>query len=413
MNREPYLERRRRLMDTISEGWIVIRGRGPEGHNPNLFYFTGLSEPAAALVLAPSGVRIGTGRKNPGPDYVRGRMVRQVLFLPPADPLAARWGEDGAATLGAVDPQSLGLDVALPATELDEALTAWLGTASVVHLVRGFPASLAGPNDPDADFATRIRDRFLGVTVRDATPAVQQMRRVKDTAEQQAIRRSIDVTHQALEAAIRGMAPGRRECELEAEIARVYRAHGGTHAFEPIVGGGPNALKLHYTRNDGTLRDGELLLVDTGVALAGYRSDITRTLPVSGKFSARQREVYEVVLRAADAAIAACRPGALLGDVHARAYEVIAAAGFGGQDFPHGIGHHLGLDTHDVGDPQRPLEAGCVVTIEPGLYLAEESIGVRIEDDVLISGEGARILSESIPRGAGEVEAWIARLPRA
>jgi len=409
MNREPYLERRRRLMDTIAGGFIVVRGRGPEGFSPNLFYLTGLTEPAATLVLAPSGVRIGTGRKNPGPDYVRGRMVRQVLFLPPPDPLAARWGEDGAATLGAVDPQSLGLDAALPATELDEALTAWLASASTVHLVRGFPASLTAPADPDADFAARIRNRFLGMTVRDATAAVHELRRLKDAGEQQAIRRSIDVTREALEAAIRCMAHGRRECELEAEIARVYRAHGGTHAFEPIVGGGPNALKLHYTRNDGTLRDGELLLIDTGVALAGYRSDITRTLPVSGKFSARQREVYEVVLHAQQAAIAACRPGALLGDVHARAYEVIAAAGFGGQDFPHGIGHHLGLDTHDAGDPQRPLEAGCVVTIEPGLYLAEERIGVRIEDDVLITSDGGRILSEAIPRGADEVEGWVAR----
>ena len=408
MNCKPYLERRRRLMASITDGWIVIRGRGPEGLNANLFYLTGLTEPAATLVLAPSGVRIGTGRKHPGPDYVRGRMVQQVLFLPPPDPLAARWGEDGPAILGAVDPRDLGIDAALPATDLDEALTAWLGSASTVHLVRGFPASLAAPADPDADFAARIRSRFLGVTVRDATPAVHEMRRVKDPGEQEAMRRSIDVTSQALEAVVRRMAPGQRECELEAEIARVYRANGGTHAFEPIVGCGPNALKLHYTRNDGTLRAGELLLIDTGVTVAGYRSDITRTLPVSGRFSARQREVYDTVLRAQEAAIAACRPGALIGEVHARAFEVIAEAGFGGQDFPHGIGHHLGLDTHDVGDPQRPLEAGCVLTIEPGLYLGNEDIGVRIEDDVLITREGPRVLSEAIPRGAAQIEAWIA-----
>jgi len=408
MNPETYLARRRRLMDEVREGCVVIGGLGPEGANPNLFYLTGLAEPAATLVLAPSGVRVGTGRKHPGPDYVRGRIVRQVLFLPPADPLAARWGEGSSVVLGSVDAADLGLDELLPAPDLNEVLGAWLASNSTVHLVRGFPASLAGPPDPDSMFATRIRDRFIGVTIRDATPVVHEMRRVKEDAEQDAIRRSIDVTRQALEALIGRMAHARSECELEAEITRVYRSHGGAHAFEPIVGCGRHALELHYTNNDGPVRHGELLLVDTGARIAGYRSDITRTFPVSGKFSERQREVYDTVLRAQSAAIAACRPGALVGDIHARAFEVIAQAGFAAEDFPHGIGHHLGVDTHDAGDYQRPLEAGCVLTVEPGLYLAGEGIGIRIEDDVLVTTDGPTVLSEAIPRGADEVEAWMA-----
>jgi len=404
-----YQERRRRLMSTVGEGWIVVRGRGPEGANPNLVYLTGVGEPGATLVLAPSGVRIGTGRKHPGPDYVRGRMARQVLFLPATDPLAARWGEDSAAPLGSLEAHDLGLDAVLPAGDLTDLLSAWLASTTTLHVVRAFPASLAAASDPDAEFAERIRTRFLGVTVRDATPAVHEMRRVKDPAEQQAMLRAIDVTRQALDALVRRMAHAEREHELEAEIARVYRSHGASHAFEPIVGCGPNAMKLHYTRNDGAVRRGELLLVDTGAMLAGYRSDITRTLPVGGKFSARQREVYEAVLRAETAAIGLCRPGGRIGDIHARAFEVLAEAGFGGAEFPHGIGHHLGLDTHDVGDAQRPLEPGCVVTIEPGLYLEDEGLGVRIEDDVLVTESGPRVLSQDIPRGADDIEAWIAK----
>ena len=404
-----YQQRRHRLMSTVGEGLVVVRGRGPEGASPNLIYLTGVAEPAATLVLAPAGVRIGTGRKHPGPDYVRGRVVRQVLFLPAQDPLAARWGEDSAASLGSVEAHELGLDAVLPTGELMDLLSAWLASTSAVHLVRGFPASLSAPSDPDAELAERIRSRFLGVTVHDATPAIQEMRRVKDPAEQQAVLRAIDVTRRALDAVVGRMAQVELECELEAEISRVYRARGARHAFEPIVGCGPNALKLHYTRNDGAVRSGELLLVDTGAVLQGYRSDITRTFPVGGSFSPRQRQVYEAVLRAQTAAIEECRPGARLGDVHARAFEVVARAGFGGAEFPHGIGHHLGLDTHDVGDAQRPLEPGCVVTIEPGLYLADEGIGVRIEDDVLVTASGPRILSEAIPRGADEIEAWIAR----
>jgi len=408
MNPETFLARRRRLMDEIREGCIVVRGRGPEGTNPNLFYLTGLDEPAATLVLAPAGVRVGTGRKHPGPDYVRGRIARQVLFLPPADPLAVRWGESGSTVLGSIEAADLGVDELLPAPELHEVLGAWLASASKVHLVRGFPASLGGPDDPDSELAMRIRGRFIGVTLRDATPVVHEMRRVKEAAEQDAIRRAIDVTRRALEALLGRMAHARNECELEAEITRVYRSHGGTHAFDPIVGCGRHALELHYTRNAGALDPGELLLVDTGARIAGYRSDITRTFPVSGKFSPRQREVYDAVLRAQAEAIAACRPGALVGDIHARAFEVIARAGFAADDFPHGIGHHLGIDTHDAGDYQRPLEAGCVLTIEPGLYLVSEGIGVRIEDDVLVTADGPRVLSEAIPREAEEIEAWIA-----
>jgi Xaa-Pro aminopeptidase len=149
------------------------------------------------------------------------------------------------------------------------------------------------------------------------------------------------------------------------------------------------------------------VLVDTGALLDGYRADITRTLPVSGRFSPRQRQVYDAVLAAEEAAIAACRPGATLGEVHAVAHASIDRAGFG-PAFIHGIGHHLGLETHDVGDVHRPLAPGAVVTIEPGVYLEDEGLGIRIEDDVLVTDAGPIVLSQSIPRDGAAVERWLA-----
>ena len=409
MTTKPYLDRRRRLMRSLENGLILVRGGGPEGVNPNFFYLTGIAEPSAALLLAPEGVRVGTGRRNPGPEYVRGRMARQILFLPPTNQLAARWGEDCSATVENADAEQLGVDELISTSDMNEALTVWLARASALRVVRGFPSSLSGAADADTSFAERVRARFLGLQLLDATPVVHEMRRLKDHGEHEAIKRSIDVTQQALDAVVGRLASGLLEHELEAEIARVYRAHGGTHAFEPIVGCGANALKLHYTSNDGPVEKGKLLLIDTGVSIQGYKSDITRTLPVDGKFTPRQREVYEVVLRAQEEAIAMCRPGVLIGDIHARSFEVIAEAGYSGGDYPHGIGHHLGLETHDVGDVHVPLEAGAVMTIEPGVYVSGDDIGVRIEDDVLVTDDGPRVLSAAIPKTVEDVERWVSQ----
>jgi Xaa-Pro aminopeptidase len=408
MTFEKHNARRRTLMSRLGSGLVLVRGQAAQGAvSPSFLYLTGLAEPAGVLALARDGIRIGTGRQHPGPDYVRGRIVEQVLFLPAGNPLLARWGEDSAVTLDSVRAEDLGVDAVLPAGEMPSHLTQWLAAARTVHLVRGAPASLAADADPDAELAERIRHRFLGLELRDGTPVLHEMRRIKDESEIAAIRRAIDVTAEGLRALAARLAPGARENELEAEIARVYRAHGATHAFAPIVGAGSNALKLHYEKNADTLAAGQLVLVDTGAALDGYRADITRTLPVDGTFSARQREVYDAVLDAEEAAIAACRPGATLGEIHARAYESIDRAGFG-PAFIHGIGHHLGLDTHDVGDVHRPLAPGAVVTIEPGVYLEPEALGVRIEDDVLVGPDGPVVLSEAIPRDAAAVERWIA-----
>jgi len=395
--------RRDALLSQCGGGLVLVRGQAPHGVNPNFVYLTGIAEPRAALLMSTDGLRIGTGRNHPGPDYVRGRMVHQLLFLPAADPLAARWGEDSAATTGSVDAAAAGFDAVLPIGDLGPLLEQALARAGVMHFVRGCPPLLAGAEDADAAFLARVRHTFFDLRLQDATPAVHEMRRVKDAGEVGKIEASLALTAAALDVALETLRGGLDEHEVEAEITRTYRAGGATHAFDPIVAAGANACLMHYTSNSSRIDPGGMLLIDTGAKLGDYCSDITRCYPVDGRFSDRQREIYETVLRAEREAIAICRPGTSLADVHARAWEVVDEAGFG-KDFIHGTSHHLGLETHDAGDVHRPLEAGCVVTVEPGIYLTDERLGVRIEDDVLVTDGEPRVLSAAIPVEPGQIE---------
>jgi len=395
-------------MRQFPEALILVSGGAPGRLNPNFLYLAGIPEPRGALLLAPEGTRVGIGRSNPGPDYVRGTRARTVLFLPPRDPLAARWGEDSAATVEGVDAKQIGLDVVLPSTERDAVLSRCFHHGRTLAYVRANDAQLGGDDGTDAALVARVARRFLNLDIVDATAAVHEMRRLKTNEEVRAIEQAVAVTAEALDRATATLRPGMREYEVEAEIARVYRAHGATHAFDPIVACGANALLLHYDRNTGPVEPGKLLLIDTGASLAGYNADITRTVPVGGRFSPEQRKVYETVLAALEEAISLCKPGAELGELHARAYQVIDDAGYG-EHFVHGLGHYIGLETHDVGDVHRPLEPGAVVTIEPGVYLPDGQIGVRIEDDVLITADGCRVLSDAVPRSVDAVERWMER----
>jgi Xaa-Pro aminopeptidase len=181
-------------------------------------------------------------------------------------------------------------------------------------------------------------------------------------------------------------------------------------AYNSIVGSGRNATVLHYMANTAVTKAGELMVIDAGASFAGYAADITRTYPVSGKFTAEQRSLYEVVLDAQEAAIDAVKPGRHMWEVEAAARKVIEKAGYGDK-FIHGIGHQLGLEVHDV-TPDGALRAGMVVTIEPGVYFADKNIGIRIEDDILVTGFGAKNLSEQIPKSVREVEKLLARKAR-
>jgi Xaa-Pro aminopeptidase len=231
------------------------------------------------------------------------------------------------------------------------------------------------------------------------------------------IRRAIRMTGDGLRRAMKACRPGVFEYELQAEIEyEMVRQGSAGPAFPSIVGSGPNALDYHYELNRRQTAAGDLVVMDVGAEYAGYSADITRTIPVSGRFTKEQAEVYDLVLKAQEAAIAAIRPGALFRVTDERAREVVNAAGFG-KYWGHGVSHHLGVDTHDAGKMDT-LRAGMVVTVEPGLYIPESDTsraagyrgtGIRIEDDVLVTENGAEILSKGIPKLRKEIEAAMKR----
>jgi Xaa-Pro aminopeptidase len=273
----------------------------------------------------------------------------------------------------------------------------------------------------------------------DPRAIVHEMRLVKSEAELDLMRTAADISHEAHAEAARAVAPGRYEYEIEAALDFVFRRRGGWGpAYESIVAGGSNAAVLHYVANDQELRDGDMLLVDAGCEYRGYASDVTRTYPIGGTFQGAGREIYQVVLAAQEAALEAARPGTTLPALHEvasrRLTQGMVDIGLleGDVDelieseahrryFMHGTSHWLGLDVHDVGrytDGEKPrsLEPGMVFTVEPGLYVSQHDpdapeafrgLGVRIEDDVVVTPEGIENLTAAIPKQVEDVEAWV------
>ena len=250
--------------------------------------------------------------------------------------------------------------------------------------------------------------------------AIGAMRQIKSPGEIALLTKAIELSVDAHLAAMHLVRPGLYEYQVAAKMVEIH-AYGGSEAeaYAPIVGTGLDSTVLHFNELNAQIQDGDMVLMDVGAQYAGYTADITRTLPANGHFTARQREIYEIVLGAQNAVLAAMKPGMTLGrsgpnSLFQIAFNYMNTHGADregrplGRYFIHGLGHHIGLDVHDAGDPDRPLEAGMVVTDEPGLYLPEEKIGVRIEDDVLITPTGYKLLTARLPRTVAEIEALMA-----
>jgi Xaa-Pro aminopeptidase len=252
--------------------------------------------------------------------------------------------------------------------------------------------------------------------LQDIRAQISAMRQVKSPGEIAFLKEAIDLSLDGHLAAYKMMRPGLYEYQVAAKMVEVH-AMGGSEAegYAPIVGAGPNSTALHYDRLSRKIQDGDVVVLDVGAQYAGYSADITRTLPANGKFTPRQLEIYNIVLGAQNAALAQLKPGVTLcpkGDhsLQKIAYEYINTHGKDvhgkplGPYYIHGLGHSIGLDVHDPGEYCRPLEPGMVVTIEPGIYIPEENLGVRIEDDVLITETGYKFLSERLPRDPAAIE---------
>jgi Xaa-Pro aminopeptidase len=241
------------------------------------------------------------------------------------------------------------------------------------------------------------------------------MRQVKSPGELALIQKAIDLSIDAQLDAMKRMRPGLFEYQVAARIKEIHEMGGcEREAYAPVVGAGFNSTVLHYSILNDQILDGDVIVIDAGGEYGGYAADITRTLPANGKFTPRQREIYDIVLGAQSAALAAVKPGAVLyggkDSLQQIAMDYINTHGRDkeghslGRYYPHGLGHHLGLDVHDPGDRARPLEPGMVITIEPGIYIPEENLGVRIEDDVLVTKDGYQLLTARLPRSADEIE---------
>jgi Xaa-Pro aminopeptidase len=257
--------------------------------------------------------------------------------------------------------------------------------------------------------------------LKDIRPQISSLRQIKSPGELAFLQRAIELSLDAHLEAMRMMRPGLYEYQIGAKMVEVH-AMGGSEAegYAPIVGAGPNSTALHYDRLSRKIENGDIVVLDVGAQYSGYSADITRTLPANGKFTPRQLEIYNIVLGAQNAAMAAIKPGMDLcqkgnKSLHKISYDYINSHGKDlhgnslGQYYIHGLGHNIGLNVHDPGDYCKPLQPGMVVTMEPGIYIPEENLGVRIEDDVLVTETGYKLLSERLPRDPAEIEKIMAQ----
>ena len=428
-----YARRRRQLMRMAGEDAILVlpaapvRVRSHDTHYPyrqdsDFWYLCGFPEPDAVLVLVP-------GRKH----------GETLLFCRERDPEREAWdgprfGQDGAV-------ESFGMDDAYPIEDLDEILPGLLEGRSRVYYHFG----------RDAEFDLKLIgwvNRVRAQVRHGAQPPheflelghlLHEQRLFKSRDEIRLMDKAAAISVRAHQAAMRAARPGIHEYELQAEVERVFRAADACPAYASIVGAGGNGCVLHYVANTGKARDGDLVLIDAGAEYRNYAADITRTFPVNGRFTKEQRALHDLVGAAQAAALACARPGVAFAALHETVVEVLSegllrlgllkgslekciAGEHYRQFYRHKSGHWLGLDVHDVGDyridgQSRLLEPGMVLTIEPGLYVGADDtsvaakwrgIGIRTEDDVLITADGHRVLTEGLARSADEIEAFMA-----
>lgn len=398
--------RRAELVDSIGAGVFLLRSSSARDleteylqdsdfrQNNDFFFLTGIEVADSWLLL----------------DVPREGNPSTTLFIPERDPAREQWTgprpslKSAARITGIADVQVV--------AEAEPAVRAAFARAAEAGDPVYTPENQRAAHDP-------MLQRLLAdatAEVRDAGPLVAQLRLIKDEFELAMLQRAMDITASAHRAALRSMRPGMYEYETEAVIEYNFRAGGAERVgFPSIVGSGPNSVVLHYDRSRRMMEAGDLVVMDIGAEYSYYTADVTRTVPVSGTFTDRQRAIYDLVLGSQQAGIDVVRPGMTMRDVDraSREYMRVHSGDLCGEQtcdayFIHGIGHWLGMDVHDVGSYATPFAPGMVLTVEPGIYLAGENLGVRIEDDVLVTETGSRVMSSS-PRNADEIEALMRR----
>lgn len=406
---EEFRRRRKALRETYPDGIVLVRGaterefRGPLPYRQNsaFYYLTGVQTPGAFLAMLPDGLPPQAG--NTG----LSKQVREILFLPARNPSWELW--TGPQLGPGEETQKLtGIEATLEAGRLWGLLTTWLSYCPTLYVVA--PYGEDARFSPDYALIERIRQMAPTAQFRDLGPGLAKLRMIKSPAEIECIEQAIAITDEALRAArnLIHEGDGRYEYEVEAEVLHTFRRHGANLGFAPIIGSGINATILHYTNNNKRMENGETVVVDIGAQVRAYTADLTRTFIVGGKPSERQREIYGLVAAALKYLVSSYRPGvdslddlnmrckAFLKDHPLRAPDAHGEERTMDTFMPHGAGHHLGLDVHDVGERYEPLQPGAVFTLEPGIYLPEERIGVRLENDYLVTESGLRELGNAL-----------------
>lgn len=456
--------RRARLMEKLGPEAVAILWSAPPRlysldvdyeyrQDSNLLYLTGMDQEDTILLLMPAA-----------------KTKKEVLFVREPNPRREHWSGHTLTKQEVTEKSSI--ETVYFVSELEPYLSAMLerrpyglrrGVVSdewdsfFGHVASGrarlalvlFPKpGISGQLGPPYLFANKVRERYFGVSIDDATELVHNLRQVKTPYEQKLLERSVEISSDAHLAGMRAARPGRYEHEVEAAIEQVYLANGAmSWGYPSIVGSGPNATILHYNQSSRKMEAGDLLLVDAAASYQGLTGDITRTYPVSGTFSEPQKDLYRIVLQAQDEAMKAAKAGNKTADIEKASEEVVKAgllklgliSDAKGEQFrtfyTHGVCHWIGMDVHDVGDYKRPLEPGMAFVIEPGIYVREAALenlpeapenkafaerikpalqkykhlGVRLEDSFLLTESGLKRLSAKVPRTTSEIEAFLKR----
>ncbi|MFI5332471.1 MAG: aminopeptidase P N-terminal domain-containing protein [Candidatus Babeliales bacterium] len=414
-----YSDRRKELIERVKEmpqarnGGVIVLFAGFEQsrllfrQESSFYYYTGITEPGVVAVLNLDG---SSTLWIPNCGNEREKWMTSVLT--PSDEHAQKLSFTEIKHLGS---QCVGYQFypMFPRQEYEYLLAILQGYAVAKTPIFTLVPANAKEYSEQRLLLERLKIFLpaLADIVVDISPLVASMRRPKDFKEIEFIYKAIELTSMAQEIAAQTIAPGALECEVQAGIEYIFTGSGARAAFPSIVASGKNGTVLHYHDNNAEIQKGDLVIVDIGAEYNYYCADITRTYPVSGTFTERQRELYDLVLETQEYIASIAKPGYWLSNkehpdmsLNHLAKKYLQERGYD-KYFPHGIGHYLGLDVHDVGDYATPLRPGDVITIEPGIYIPEEGIGIRIEDDYWIVEDGAECLSEYIPKAARDIEA--------
>lgn len=390
------------VLPTNADGTMKFR------QNNDLFYLSGIDQEESVLVICP--------------DFPKAEM-REILFVRKTDEHIAVW--EGHKLTQEEATERSGIKKVKWTEDFDAVLATLMALSENVYLNTNEHLRAAVQVETrDARFIQFCKKRFPLHTYKRAAPLMHALRAIKESEEVIQIQKACDITNDGFRRILNVIKPGIKEFELEAEFLHEFVRQGSRgFAYEPIIASGGNACVLHYVQNDQACRDGDLILFDVGAEYGNYNADMTRTIPVNGKFTKRQREVYEAVLRVMRTAFTVLRPGITIQDYHKEmglvmqselvSLGLLSQSDIDSEDkdspaykkyFMHGTSHHLGLDVHDVGTMYEPVQAGMVFTVEPGIYIPEESIGIRLENNIVIQENGFLDLMGNIPIDPDEIE---------